>query len=85
MRLIRSDFQGSDDTAVGPHEFSSLGWLDRFKFAGRCKACYVPRAFHPIHAYVMARPLGDLSPARFAWERVHTRVNRADIDKEMRR
>ena len=39
---------------VGPHGFRPRGW--RFWI---CTHCYAPRAAHPMHAWVKARPLGD--------------------------
>ena len=63
-------FHGSLAIQVGPHDFAPLGWLDRFRTFGRCRACYLPRIVHPVEQYVMARPLGDSSPALLSGCRV---------------
>lgn len=44
---------------VGPHEFGPLGWRDKRGLHGRCGACYLPRALHPVLVYSPARPYGD--------------------------
>jgi hypothetical protein len=41
---------------VGPHEFVPLR---RWRNRGRCRACYLNAAYHPVRGWVAARPLGD--------------------------
>lgn len=53
-------------TAIaGPHGFTALGLLDAFLPSGRCRHCFIPRAQHPIHCWLLARPLGD--KRRMTW------------------
>lgn len=44
---------------VSPHQFTPLRWFDRFLKHGRCSACLIPRAYHPVRCWMTARSYGD--------------------------
>lgn len=57
--------------ATEPHRFAALRFADRLYPNGRCAHCYAPKWAHPVHAWVLARPVDDHSPAELSFESLH--------------
>lgn len=57
---------------TGPHTFRPLRPWD-LRSNGRCRHCLLPMHAHPVHAWVVARPLGDRRRAEVKWENLSAR------------
>lgn len=42
-----------------PHDFVPLRWRDKHTDSGRCRACLVPKQFHPVMGWMPSRSLHD--------------------------
>jgi hypothetical protein len=54
-------------TKTSPHKFFPLRPWD-IRPNGRCRHCYAPKNAHPMHCWVLARPLGDKRKAELTFE-----------------
>lgn len=52
-------------TWTSAHDFKAIRWWDNWHHLGRCRACYVPRVYHPMRGETVSRPLGDTQAPTF--------------------